>query len=150
MAAVGRTTGLPQPTLSRWRDGVHPSTDSIRVFANAYGRPVTEAYVAAGLLLPEEVDMPALADPRDLTTEELLGELGRRAGASSDESITPSTKGDGNTRKGGRVGPPRESPGQIDSVLQGRMDGVDRTPGLTKRKRDQLKRQLSTDFNGSD
>lgn len=149
MASIARTAGVPQPSLSRWRDGVHPSPDSIRAFALAYGRPILEAYVAAGLLLEEEIaDVTMPADVRALPTDALLGELGRRAGgsATSDQLVTREKESEPDPRKMPRKRRRTGGAAPTDPVLLGRMADVDNTPGLSKAKREELKRQLSDDY----
>ncbi|WP_225754689.1 helix-turn-helix transcriptional regulator [Actinotalea sp. Marseille-Q4924] len=71
---IAQAAGVSGPTVSRWRSGkqgVDPGPAAR--FARAYGRPVLEAFVAAGFLTPEEAKAKVLInDPQDLTDEELL------------------------------------------------------------------------------
>lgn len=61
---IARKAGVDQGTVSRWlvgregkNGGLSPAT--ARKFARGYKRPVIEAFVAAGLLSPEEAGMKA-------------------------------------------------------------------------------------------
>jgi transcriptional regulator with XRE-family HTH domain len=79
---VADRTGIDQTTISRWLAGERKSitSQSVAKFARGYGRPVIEAFVAAGFLSESEAglqtsDMP---DWRKITDAQLLAELQRR------------------------------------------------------------------------
>lgn len=75
--AIARHLQTQPSTVTRWRDGSSPSTEQASAAAHAYGRPVLEAFVAAGFLTDEEAGAsPAVLS--DLTTDELFEELRRR------------------------------------------------------------------------
>jgi len=72
-------TGLDPSVISRWRKGPG-RPDNVAAFARGYGRPVLEAFVAAGFLTAEEAaQLPtAPPSPEHLTDDALLAELGDR------------------------------------------------------------------------
>lgn len=81
---IAEHSGVDQSTVSRWKNtGVAGKPERVRDFARAYGRPVLEAYIAAGFLTPEEAKArPTIAPALDeLSDEELLEELLRRRAA---------------------------------------------------------------------
>lgn len=51
---IARRIGRDQSSLNKWPQGAKPRVESVRAFAEAYGRPVLEAFVAAGILSEEE------------------------------------------------------------------------------------------------
>ena len=72
---ISRRTGLLGPTLSRWKSGTQGvDPDSAATFARAYGRPVVEAFVAAGFLTEAEAKVRPAAAPNysQLTNDQLL------------------------------------------------------------------------------
>lgn len=78
---IAQRTGIEQTSVSRWKrgtGGVRP--DSVAAFARAYGRPVIEAYVAAGYLDEQDAagHITLAADPAALRDEQLIAELERR------------------------------------------------------------------------
>lgn len=79
---VADRTGIDQTTISRWLQGETRSitSQSVARFARGYGRPIIEAFVAAGFLTAAEAglktsDMP---DWQRITDQQLLDELQRR------------------------------------------------------------------------
>jgi transcriptional regulator with XRE-family HTH domain len=72
-ATIARKSGVGQSMVSRWRASV-PHPENAAAFARAYGRPVLEAFIAAGFLTPEEADEKPSAPPSlaSLSDEELL------------------------------------------------------------------------------
>ena len=48
-SAIARTTGLSQPSVSRWFKGSLPDPSSAATFARKYDRPVLEAFIAQAL-----------------------------------------------------------------------------------------------------
>lgn len=52
-ADIARKVGVSQPSISQWRTST-PKPESVRAFAQAYGRPVVEAVIAAGILTEKE------------------------------------------------------------------------------------------------
>lgn len=87
--AMTSVTGIEGPNFSRWKGGHVPKPDFVAQFARAYGRPVLEAFVAAGFLTPEEAKVrPAPApDFSQLSNDELL-ELVRQRMGESDGTAT--------------------------------------------------------------
>ena len=78
---VAAAAGVTAPTVSRWsrrEQGVDPRAAA--TFARTNGRPVLEAFVAAGFLTPEEANETPTATPSlgSLTDEQLLHEVRRR------------------------------------------------------------------------
>lgn len=77
-AVIARRTNLSPATVSRWQ-GSEPHPRNVAAFALAYGRPVLEAFVAAGFLTDEQAKAQVIrADARALTDDELLGEVRAR------------------------------------------------------------------------
>lgn len=80
-AEFSRRSGVEKSRLVRWRDdGVLPTPDLARRAAEAFGHPVSRAYVAAGILRPEEVGQ-VIEQPVQLATihtDVLLAEFRRR------------------------------------------------------------------------
>lgn len=81
---VARKTGVDQTTISRWLNPATSTTrrtsQSVRLFALGYNRPVLEAFVVAGFLSKEEAGMHAepLVDLATVPSQELIRELDRR------------------------------------------------------------------------
>lgn len=85
--AIARTVGnITAPTIGRWRNS-EPKPASVVAFAKAYGRPVLEAFVAAGFLTDEDARTQVTTvrheDPSD---EEILEILRRRLERDRQES----------------------------------------------------------------
>lgn len=55
---IARRLGISPSSVNRWRNS-DPKPESVRTFAVEYGRPVPEAFVAAGYMQPEDVDSAA-------------------------------------------------------------------------------------------
>ena len=77
--AIARTVGnITSPSVGRWKKS-EPKPSSVAAFARAYGRPVLEAFVAAGFLTDDDARTQVTTvrheDPSD---EELLDLLRRR------------------------------------------------------------------------
>lgn len=79
---VAEQTGLDQATVSRWMRGDRRQLTpySVTKFANGYGRPVLEAFVAAGLISEADARVrtirPKTLDSFDV--DDLLAEVARR------------------------------------------------------------------------
>lgn len=75
---IARRVDVSTPTVGRWRNSA-PRPETVAAFARAYGRPVLEAFVAAGFLTADEagaqVTTHRLEEPSD---EQLLSLLARR------------------------------------------------------------------------
>ena len=85
---VAQRTGVDQATISRWKKSDQPGrADNVAALARAYGRPVLEAFVAAGFLTAEEAKArPAAApDYKKLSKRELLDLLSARMVDVTDE-----------------------------------------------------------------
>lgn len=120
---IARLVDVTGPTIGRWKTSA-PRPENVAAFARAYGRPVLEAFIAAGFLTEEDaatqVTITRQQDPSD---EELLDLLRRRLERDRQES---GSRGDtapiGVTEAGGEVlvqdsELPREAP-------------TSRTPGM--------------------
>lgn len=94
---VAAAAGVTAPTVSRWsrrEQGVDPRAAA--AFARANGRPVLEAFVAAGFLTSEEANETPTATPSlgSLTDEQLLHEVRRRmshAAPTTHAGVSPAT-----------------------------------------------------------
>ena len=77
---IARRVGISQPSVSRWFGGTIPDPTTAARFARAYGRPVLEAFLAAGFLTLEDAgETPSV--PPSLATlgdDDLLDEVRRR------------------------------------------------------------------------
>lgn len=75
---IARRVGVSAATVTRWKVS-EPRPSNVAAFARAYGRPVLEAFVAAGFLTAQEADTQVIVtryeDPSD---EEILELLARR------------------------------------------------------------------------
>ncbi|MDQ0377911.1 helix-turn-helix domain-containing protein [Amycolatopsis thermophila] len=76
-------SGISRTRLVDWRKGSVPSPDIVRKVAETAGKPVIQAYVAAGYLTAEEAHQRAAApiDLSRLTDDQLLAEIRRRMAA---------------------------------------------------------------------
>lgn len=82
---IAKRAGLTQPSVNRWQTTV-PRPANVVAFARAYERPVLEAFVAAGWLSEDDVQM--IEAPRNLReldakklnalADDVLDELKRR------------------------------------------------------------------------
>lgn len=79
---ISDRTGIDATNVTRWKSGQVPKADLVAQFARGYGRPVLEAFVAAGFLTPEEAKVrPAPApDFSQLSNDELLELVRQRMG----------------------------------------------------------------------
>jgi transcriptional regulator with XRE-family HTH domain len=76
--AIGNKTGLSQSAVNRWQSS-SPKPETIVLFARTYGRPVLEAFVAAGLLSEDDARLNRVtADLTEVETDKLVAELARR------------------------------------------------------------------------
>lgn len=78
--AMAVKTRIDGPHFSKWKNGVVPGPQIAATFARAYGRPVLEAFVAAGFLTPAEANERPVAAPSldSLSDDELVDEIRRR------------------------------------------------------------------------
>lgn len=76
--------GVNPSIMSNWKKGTQPSAKMVIQFARAVGESPLVALVEAGLLTPEEAGVRTVVRFEDrlvnLKTDQLLRELGRRAG----------------------------------------------------------------------
>jgi len=76
LESIARQVNVSQGTVSRWQAST-PKPGTVAAFAKAYRRPVLEAFVAAGLLAPEDAgERPSQRHP--ITTysgDELADEI---------------------------------------------------------------------------
>lgn len=78
---IASRIGVSGPTVSRWwGTTLRPRPEHVAEFARKYGRPVLEAFLAAGFLTPKEADQQPSARPSlaTLSDEELLEEVRAR------------------------------------------------------------------------
>ena len=77
--AVGKKVGISGASIGRWEASA-PKPQHVAAFARAYGRPVLEAFIAAGYLTAEEAGEKPSAPPSltDMADDELLTEVARR------------------------------------------------------------------------
>ncbi len=89
--AMHSATGIDGPNYSRWKSGHVPKADLVAQFARAYGRPVLEAFVAAGFLTEAEAKVrpAARVDFTKLTNDELLRIVRDRMSAQDPDHGTP-------------------------------------------------------------
>lgn len=76
--AIARKASISAPTVTRWRTST-PRPENVAAFARAYGRPVLEAFVAAGFLTSDEAQFQVMTHKYDQPTDdELLDLIERR------------------------------------------------------------------------
>lgn len=79
---IAKKVGVDQTAVSRWlKTGTVPrDPQTVANVARAYGRPVPEAFVAAGYITEEEAKVRPAARPSldDLSDADLLNEVRRR------------------------------------------------------------------------
>lgn len=80
-AAIAKRIGLTSPSVSRWQSSA-PKPENVVMFARSYGRPVLEAFVAAGFLTAEDArERPAgRPDISQFDLDELLAEIRKKFG----------------------------------------------------------------------
>ncbi|HZC25507.1 MAG TPA: helix-turn-helix transcriptional regulator [Actinopolymorphaceae bacterium] len=66
---IARRIGISPSSVNRWKTS-DPKPESVRALAVEYGRPVQEAFVAAGYLQPEDVDETSQHASVPLSVEE--------------------------------------------------------------------------------
>lgn len=76
---AARRAGLNPSAFTRWKGGLGADPKIVVQFARAHGLNVLEALAAAELITEDEAT-GLVQDTRELSTELLLEELGRRAG----------------------------------------------------------------------
>lgn len=86
-------TKIDGPNFSKWKAGQVPKPPMVAQFARSYGRPVLEAFVAAGFLTPQEAKQrPAAAPSLDsLSDDELLAEVRSRLTRAKESTHAPDT-----------------------------------------------------------
>lgn len=82
-AAIALAIGVTGSSVGRWAAGSLPDPTTAARLAREYGRPVLEAFVAAGYLTPEEAtERPTrLHSITSYSDDQLLEEVRRRMGA---------------------------------------------------------------------
>ena len=90
-AKIGERVGVTGPSVGRWAKGSTAGPAQAAEFARQYGRPVLEAFVAAGFLTPQEAgERPASAPSlTELDDDDLLEEVGRRMRRGGTDGATP-------------------------------------------------------------
>lgn len=108
-------TGIDASNFSRWKSGQIPKPSLVRQFAAAYGRPVLEAFIAAGFLDPQEAGQRPAAPPSldQLSDDDLLDELRARLRRGDDGGNTAPKKPSGGP---GPQDIPRAGPGDWRNV----------------------------------
>lgn len=92
---IAELVGITPSSVGRWGKGSKPDPSQAAAFARAYGRPVLEAFIAAGFLTPEEARETPSAPPTlaSLDDDELLAEVRRRMqGGQSDAGTAEAEK----------------------------------------------------------
>jgi hypothetical protein len=75
---ISRRTGIGQTSVNRWQTS-SPKPESVATFAEAYDRPVLEAFIGAGFLTDEQAKVTTVkADLSDFSADDLLAEIRRR------------------------------------------------------------------------
>lgn len=89
---IAAKLGVSGPTVSRWRK-FGPRPENVSTFARVYGRPVLEAFIAAGYITAEEANETPTAAPNlnSLSNDELVQELARRLKEGDGNASTPLT-----------------------------------------------------------
>ncbi|MCT1459911.1 helix-turn-helix transcriptional regulator [Aestuariimicrobium sp. p3-SID1156] len=79
-AQIADAVGVSAPSVSRWNGKNKADVNIVAAFARAYGRPVLEAFVAAGFLTSDEAGEQPSAPPSlaSLNDDDLLDEVRRR------------------------------------------------------------------------
>lgn len=83
---IARRINVTSPSVGRWKTSA-PKPENVAAFARAYGRPVLEAFIAAGFL--SETDAAAqvtITRQQDPSDDELLDLLRRRLERDRQES----------------------------------------------------------------
>lgn len=108
-AATGVKIGISGSAVGRWKSST-PDPPQVAAFARSYGRPVLEAFVAAGYLTPEEANERPSARPSlaQLSDDDLLEEVRRRMQGGQQWSDNTGPEDDGPTETERRL---RESAG---------------------------------------
>jgi hypothetical protein len=78
---AGRRMGIHPDGIRRWlRHQNEPLVDKVMKFAAAFNEPVTEAFIAAGYMTPNQAGLPVEVKQsiRDLSDDQLLAEVARR------------------------------------------------------------------------
>lgn len=104
-ATIARKSGVGQSMVSRWRTSV-PRPENAAAFARAYGRPVLEAFIAAGFLTPEEAGEKPSAPPSlaSLSDEDLLDAVRARMKGERQWGGSPGSEDDQGPDAGDRTG----------------------------------------------
>lgn len=94
---ISERTGIDATNVTRWKSGQIPKAETVAHFARTYGRPVLEAFVAAGFLTEAEAKVRPAAAPSlsALSDDELLAETKRRL--DERRTITTLAPGSGKT-----------------------------------------------------
>jgi len=112
---IGRKIGIAGPTVHRWLRS-EPKPDSVRAFAQAYGRPTLEAFVAAGFLTPEQANEKVIRqDINTLTDDDLAGALlARLKELRNATQVQESQQRQGSASSGGEGGQPPKTQGSSE------------------------------------
>jgi hypothetical protein len=80
---IAAAAGVDQSRMTGWKHGDRPKADNATAFARHYNRQPVEALIAAGYLEASDVDgvVEITASASELTTDDLLHEVGRRFSA---------------------------------------------------------------------
>lgn len=78
-ASIGLRIGVSGATVSRWGTFA-PKPETVVAFARAYGRPVLEAFIAAGFLTAEDAGERPIGRPdiSQFDLDELLAEIRKK------------------------------------------------------------------------
>lgn len=76
---IADRVGIDKSNVTRWKGGGRPAADFAVSFARAYGRPVTEALIAASYINSDEANLQTVKiGVSELSTLELVSELHSR------------------------------------------------------------------------
>lgn len=76
---ISRRIGVTPSSVARWQMSA-PKIDTVIAFARAYERPIVEAFIGAGFLTREDIEITEVrANIAALPTDELVKELHRIA-----------------------------------------------------------------------
>lgn len=78
-SALADAVGVNRSSASGWKNGSAPKPATVVAVAEAFGSPISEALVAAGLMTEEELGVNrTIPDIELLSDDQLLAELNRR------------------------------------------------------------------------
>jgi len=112
---VAGKVGAAASTVGRWKR-YEPEPAKVRAFAEAYDRPVLEAFVAAGFLTARQADEKLIRQDIDsITDEDLTSELlARLKELRNATQVQEPQQGQGSAPSGSEGGQPRKTRGSSE------------------------------------